>query len=203
MRLSFREPIEVQNAKTELLAWNREMLRTEQIKFERCLAIAGNAWLGNNRPTSTGGTAGRGRYDNSSPGSNAGRVRFENVDTHIRPPTPTKSYPAGTLALQNGQRDPERPTGKIWISYNTIDATIWKSLYGTKTVGGKQLQLCWYHCNRPRGCNSATCTNYHTNYPTAYLPGSASDEPDQGFSIGGGCEVQSGYLNGAPYPPLP
>ena len=65
-------------------------------------------------------------------------------------------------------RDPERPTGKIWVSYNAIDATIWKSLYGTKTVNGKLLSLCWYHCNRPRGCNSTTCSEDHSNFPTAY-----------------------------------
>jgi hypothetical protein len=47
--------------------------------------------------------------------------------------------------------------------------TLWTSKFGTKTVKGKKLILCWFRCNHPDGCKKgATCQLSHQAYPDAY-----------------------------------
>jgi hypothetical protein len=45
----------------------------------------------------------------------------------------------------------------------------WATKFGTKTVKGKKLTLCWFRCNHPEGCKKgATCQQSHLAYPEVY-----------------------------------
>jgi hypothetical protein len=52
--------------------------------------------------------------------------------------------------------------------WSEIDTLKWQEQYGKRTVRGKQLQLCWYHCNRPKGCSNLNCPKSHAAYPDEY-----------------------------------
>ena len=56
----------------------------------------------------------------------------------------------------------------MMVSYNRIGHTKWRELYGSKTVNGQMVNLCWFFCNRPGGCNNSACPSNHTEYPLAY-----------------------------------
>ena len=56
----------------------------------------------------------------------------------------------------------------MMVSYNRIGHTKWRELYGSKTVNGQMINLCWFFCNRPGGCNNAACPSDHTEFPLAY-----------------------------------
>jgi hypothetical protein len=45
----------------------------------------------------------------------------------------------------------------------------WQNSFGTKTVKGKEVKLCWFRCNLPTGCNQGNkCKNSHLAFPEAY-----------------------------------
>ena len=45
----------------------------------------------------------------------------------------------------------------------------WLSKFGKRTVKGKELKLCWHHCNHPKGCSRGlSCAQSHLSYPEAY-----------------------------------
>ena len=146
-QLCFREPDEVQELKAELMAWSREVQIQEQLKFDRCFSR-----MGGGLPTP--------RKAPSEP-------------TGVRFPTPSPlanptSFPRGALKVPGGDQQRVKLEGKMMVSYNRIGHTKWREMYGSKTVDGTMTKLCWFFCNRPGGCNNASCNEDHVEYPHAY-----------------------------------
>ena len=46
---------------------------------------------------------------------------------------------------------------------------MWRRHFGTVKVAGKEFLICWFHANRPGGCNQQEfCKFNHTMYPEFY-----------------------------------
>jgi hypothetical protein len=61
------------------------------------------------------------------------------------------------------------PRAKSDTHHSLLDQQKWRTAYGTTTVDGKSTQICWFHANRPGGCNSKRSCKYdHNAYPKAY-----------------------------------
>jgi hypothetical protein len=68
------------------------------------------------------------------------------------------------LMIRNG----EDQVNDLPFRWSEIDQMKWQTVYGTKRTGGQTHQLCWYFCNRPKGCSNLRCEKHHELYPDAY-----------------------------------
>jgi hypothetical protein len=52
-----------------------------------------------------------------------------------------------------------------------MDIPAWRTKYGSKTVGGKDVSLCWYHLHKRVGCvlpDGKECFHSHDHFPDDY-----------------------------------
>ena len=54
---------------------------------------------------------------------------------------------------------------------NRMHIPTWRTKYGSKTVGGKEVSLCWYHLHKKDGCvlpDGKECFHSHDHFPDDY-----------------------------------
>ena len=86
---------------------------------------------------------------------------------HKTPPSKTPRNPSTPPAKPATNQDKAKPPAIKQILQTK--GTTWQNTFGTRTVKGKKVKLCWFRCNHPTGCNQGnSCKQSHLAFPKAY-----------------------------------